>query len=1110
VVTPELPDSVVGAHGGDGEERLISVPSFALPVGTVTFLLIDIDSSTARWGQDPGAISAAVNRYHEILEAVGARWGGVRPLEQGEGETAVMAFHRAIDGLAAATEAQQWLTEELGDVFAVRMALHTGEAQLWDEGVYFGETVNRCARVIVCGHGGQVLCTQAVVELVGERVPDGVYLTDLGAHRLRDLGRAERIWQVDVHGLQSAFPPLRSLDAYRHNLPAALTTFIGRRVELADLRAVLARTDARLVSLVGAGGCGKTRLALQLASDLVDAHPGGVWWAELAAARDASDVGRALLDALGAREWPGRAAADVAAATIGDADVLLVVDNCEHLLGEVAEVIDPLLRRCPQLRIVTTSREPLAVAGEIVWRVPSLGVPVDEPGRPVDLDHLSQLESVCLFLDRARRARPNFALTEANAPAIAQICARLDGIPLAIELAAARCRLLSPERIADQLDDRFRLLTGGSRAATPRQQTLLASVEWSHQLLDAKEQAVFRRLSSFTGTFGLDAAEAVCADGNLVEALEVLDVVGRLVDKSLLQTLDPTRPGGDVRYRMLETVRQYALDRCSAADELTSTRDRHLDHYVTWLEQIDGLHPSDVVIDAVAEDYANLRAALVWADRRPEQGLRLLRQFAQPWGLLGRYGDVVALGLPPLQRHRREYPELWAAAAGVMIDPLQFALGSSLHNLADDILDTAGSVGDDYTVAYCCAQLGMLRPESEAVELWCKGVEAGRRAQDRFTEGTNQLLLAQIALLGGDLSSATTELLRVGLDGYTSVGNRTFGLQRAWFESIAPILGGDLSEGVRVARAATRDTAPPIEPLSRSMAAAALAYLGLLTVDDDLLSRAGAVLDEHVGPWDVAFATSMITAVRACEWLRSGAHDDPGVDAMSLLSSHWRGWHTDLGVAVSLAVGAPVVLDAPALRELGPYQHCRHGLAGAYRAIADGDLGAAEDAVRDSLTLAVTHGYRLAIVDGLETLASLTDDRVAWSRLLGATGRLRTEAAYRYRWPHLTRLLGDRVDDLDEAGFEAGGQLDAAGAVALAARSRGARKRPAHGWASLTPTELAVVEQVAAGHTNPQIAEQLLMSRATVKTHLAHVFAKLGVATRSELAAMATARRSAD
>ena len=537
------------------------------------------------------------------------------------------------------------------------MVVHTGEAQLRDAGYYLGHALNRAARIRATGHGGQVLVSGATAALVADRLPVGATLADLGLHRLKDLGTPEHIWQLLHPDLPSAFPPLRSLDVFHHNLPIQLTPLIGRGSEIVEVREMLA--GERLLTLTGSAGVGKTRLALAVAAEALDSQPGGVWWVELAPLADPNAVGRAALAALGAREVPGAPVVHQLAVELGDQPALLVLDNCEHLVAACADLVTALLSANPSTSVLTTSREPLGVPGEITWRVPSMPCPSPEGG--LDVPTLSQYDAVVLFVERAHRARPSFAVNDANAPAIAQICHRLDGIPLALELAAARCRQLSAERIASELDDRFRLLTGGARTVIARQQTLAASVDWSHDRLDDAEQRTFRRLGVFAGRFPLEAAEAVVSAGGDVDPAEVFDLVSRLVDKSLVAVDEGRR--GEPRYRMLETLRAYALDRARTAGELTLMRDAHALWWADWLDPR-GEMPADDMLDEIEEFHANLSAALDWSSDDPPLGLRLLRGVAIAWDDLGRPGDAMAAADRLLtDDNAQRYSSEWLAAA---------------------------------------------------------------------------------------------------------------------------------------------------------------------------------------------------------------------------------------------------------------------------------------------------------------------------------------------------------------------------------------------------------------------------------------------------------------
>ncbi|MGH2352814.1 MAG: ATP-binding protein, partial [Chloroflexota bacterium] len=499
-------------------------------------------------------------------------------------------------------------------------ALHTGEAELRD-GDYYGSAVNRAARLRAIAHGGQALLSQATYDLARDALPAGTRLRDLGEHRLSDLARPERVFQLIVTGVPDTFPLLRSLDMLPHNLPLQLTSFVGRERELPAVRDLLA--EHRLVTLTGPGGTGKTRLALQVAADVLPAYPDGVWLVALAALADPALVPHAVAQAVGVREEPGRPLLGTLADALRPKRLLLVLDNCEHLLDACAHLADALLRACPHLRVLATGREALGIAGETAWRVPSLGLPDARHLPPVEV--LSQYEAVRLFIDRALAVQPGFRVTNQNALAVVQVCARLDGIPLAIELAAARVRVLPVEQLLVRLEDRFRLLSGGSRTALERHQTLRAAVDWSYDLLTEPENAVFARLAVFAGGFTLDAAEAVCA-GDGIEAVEVLDLLTHLVDKSL--AVVDEQPDGTARYRLLETLRHYAREKLAAREEADTVRAQHATHYLALAEQADpelrGPRGAGW-LDRLRRDLDNMREALAWAEAggEAELGLRL-------------------------------------------------------------------------------------------------------------------------------------------------------------------------------------------------------------------------------------------------------------------------------------------------------------------------------------------------------------------------------------------------------------------------------------------------------------------------------------------------------
>jgi predicted ATPase/class 3 adenylate cyclase len=601
--------------------------------GVVTFLFTDLEGSTRLWEEHPEAMAADLARHDRLLTEVIERGGGRLFKHTGDGVLAV--FDMPSQAVLAATEAQGKMdTEswEAGIRLKARMAIHTGEAEERN-GDYFGPAVNRAARLLDAAHGGQVLVSESTAGLVLDSTPAGIALSDLGEHRLKDLARAERIYQLSHPDLDADFPSLRSLEALPNNLPVQLTSFVGRGNQLEEVKALL--DEHRLVTLTGVGGVGKTRLALQAGADLLDRYRNGVWLIELAPLTEPDFLAKTIASALGIREDPSQPVGETIVEYLEDRTALLILDNCEHLIDPVARLADRLLRNCRGLRILATSREGLAISGERLWQVPVLA----SPGEIEALERLPEYEAVRLFLDRARAVRPDFELTHDNADDVAEICRRLDGIALAIELAAARLRVFSVHQVADRLDDRFRLLTGGSRTALPRQRTLAATMDWSYELLSDDSQILLRRLSVFQGGFTYEAAEEVCSDQNLERGF-IVDLLTELVEESMLLV----EQGLEMRYRMLETVRQYAQDKLTQAGEADEIRLRHATCVLDLAQRGEpGLLGKDQArwIHTLQAERGNVRAALAWARdaHRPDIGLRIARWMGRFWWQHGPYPE---------------------------------------------------------------------------------------------------------------------------------------------------------------------------------------------------------------------------------------------------------------------------------------------------------------------------------------------------------------------------------------------------------------------------------------------------------------------------------------
>ena len=640
-----------------------------------TFLMTDIEGSTRLWEEHAEAMGVALAQHDRLLRDGIQAHGGTVIKTTGDGMLAV--FVNPVAAVDAALTVQRTLRNaswgETGPL-RVRVALHAGAAEVRD-GDYFGPALNRVARILAIGHGGQVLASAVAAVLARDGLPAAVDLLDHGSHRLRDMDRPEQVFQVVVDDLPSTFPPLRSLSTRRSNLPVQLTSFVGREKHVAEAIELISRH--RLVTFIGTGGTGKTRLMLEVASRLLDRHRDGVWLAELAQLRDAAQIPSEVARALGAPELPGVPALSTISAFVSDKELLLLLDNAEHLVDGVAQLAERLLASAPGLRIVTTSREALAVPGEAVLQVqsmscPPLGATRGGDADPVSLEDVASTEAGRLFAERASGVDPAFKLSDTNAASVAEICRRLDGIPLAIELAAARVSAMSPDDIARRLGDRFRLLAGGRRTAVPRQQTLHALIDWSWDLLTDEDRRLLRRLSVFTGGWTVPiAAQIVGDDEGRMDALDLTDELTRLVDRSLV-VLDR---GSTTRYRMLETIRQFAREKLVDAGEAATLSDRHLAVYAALAaEAEEPLHGPTMVdwLDRLDAEVDNLGAALEWSlEAAPWTAVRMAMALLGYWAVrvMSQDNDARIVAAVEIARDR---------AAGPAVDRLDLALAAKL------------------------------------------------------------------------------------------------------------------------------------------------------------------------------------------------------------------------------------------------------------------------------------------------------------------------------------------------------------------------------------------------------------------------------------------------
>ena len=1073
-----------------------------LPTGTVTLLLADVEGSTRLWQTQPEEMAAAVARLDQaVSEAIAAR-EGIRPVEQGEGDSFVIAFARASDAVACALDLQR---APLAPI-RLRIGVHTGEVRLRDEGNYIGPTINRTARLRDLAHGGQTVLSGATEPLVVDQLPPDVWLSDLGTHPLRDLPRPERVVQLCHSDLRNDFPPLRTADSVAtHNLPSQRTSFVGRQAEMNRLREDLAGNQ--LVTLTGAGGVGKTRLAVQLAAELADQFGDGVRYVDLAPITDPDVVPVAVARALGLPDQPGRSTMDTLLRFVRDRQMLMVLDNCEHLLDASADLVVALLGAAPGLKLLATSREPIGVTGEATRRVPSLSL-ADE--------------AIELFADRAHLALSDFAISNENADTVSEICRRLDGLPLAIELAAARVRALSLTEILDGLRDRFRLLTGGSRIAVRRQQTLHASVDWSHALLTETERIMFRRLAVFLGGFDLDAAQAV-ADGEM-QRFQVLDLLTLLVDKSLVAA---ENTGAATRYRLLETVRQYALEKLGESGEADALRSGHRDYYTGLAALLDAptQQNHERRLEQAEAEIDNLRAAFAWSREIAdvEVALVLASSLQRLWLARGRIQEGRAWFDTILTDDNSQDPEV---AAGVrarafadkaMLDT--WVAGTASTDQAEQALAIARDVDDSALLVRAltaCVFIAATNAEV-AAPYFAEAIDLARAQGDGWRLSQILGLRANGALVAGDpiaAHAAAEEGRNLGDaigDGFVSrqcrfcLGMAQLLVQAdpagvaAQFDAVAAEAGaahdviwrvaGLTGQGIALAwhgdtagaRAAADAAIEAAGELGGFFAGNAYATLGVVALAaGDVATAVGATQAAwrylSVMPVNAATHSAFVAqaALASCDLNAARRWAD---DAVSTTT----GWN----LMVALTTRARV-------------------------AIARGEPEQAERDAHDALACAAEVQAHLGISDTLECLAVLAsgagDHREA-ARLFGAAHAIRQrmgvvrfkiyDADYEAAVAGLRDAMGEK--DFDAAWAE-GGALSIEEVIAYAQRRHGERKRPTSGWGSLTPAELDVARLVSEGLPNKDIAERLFVSPRTVQAHLTHVYTKLGLTSRVQLA----------
>jgi predicted ATPase/DNA-binding CsgD family transcriptional regulator len=910
------------------------------------------------------------------------------------------------------------------------------------------------------------------------------------------------------------------------NLPRRLSSFVGREHERAQVAGALQAN--RLVTLTGVGGCGKTSLALEVARDALGCFPDGVYWVELAPLVEPAMVASALARAVGVRPLPEETELDAAVRELAARRALVVLDNCEHLVQHVAEVAQAVLLACGEVTVMATSRIPLAIDGEADWRVPSLTLPAIGNDVHAALDS----DAVRLFAERARLAQSGFSLDQTPLAAVSDICRRLDGIPLAIELAAARLRVLSVEQIAIGLGDALVLIAGGTRTALPRHRTLRASIDWSHELLSENERLLFWRLGVFLGGFTLEAAEEVCAD-NKLPAPDVLDLLGSLVEQSLVQAEEH---GPAVRYRLLETIRQYALERLTQAGEVDALRGRHRDVYLGVAERL----AADIfgagqprVLAALDVEAANLSAAFEHAIATDgELALRLSVAIAPWWRHRARYQEAEdaytrALGTPTGQEPSLLRTLALSARAWVVSN-------SGVHERAvaygEQALADAEATGAQAAVTGALLALGNAQLFSDprhAQSTLVRARQLALTAGDEWAVARSETLITIAAAYcqDADLHREYAD----GLPGRLARIGDVETLAAYWvFASYVEFVVGDLArsrEATQRALAAAREIDEPNLQFAAltmtawediAMGRAELAQADLRVIEVRALERATVVLPWLTGSLALAEAASgeLETAARRLEALV----DNQAVGAFDALVSGT----TVLGEVLRLLGDDRANEVATRALELARsvdsrWYAARNMLALGRLAAARGEWAQAEHSHHEALDTIVERSFRLELPAALEALAEVACGLESYSeaaRILGASERARRELGL-VAWPAQraeVAALADRVrDTLGEEPFErartAGAELSGTQAVAWIRRARGERKRPSAGWESLTPTELEVARHAATGLTNPEIGARMFISRFTVKTHLAHIYAKLGIANRAQLAAEAERRR---
>lgn len=967
-----------------------------------------------------------------------------------------VAADAMVSGAPATAVATATATDALAGVERVRcerpaavVAVHVADRE--------GPGAARVRHLCEIGRPGQTLMSAAAAAALG----DAAELHDLGVHRLHDLSPPERVFALGAPGEA----PLRSLAATPNNLPTYLTSFIGRGAELADVQGLL--SHARLLTITGPGGSGKTRLAARVAAGEVDRRPDGVWWVELGQVADPGEVAQAVAAALGVLVDPAQGTVALLQAQLAERRVLLCLDNCEHVLDAVAEVAGAIVAGCPEVVIIATGREPLGLTGELVWRLPPL----------------SSADARALFVERAAQVQPGTEFDTEAEVAVDSMCTRLDGSPLALELASAWARTLTPTQIEAGLDDRFALLVRSPRDAVPRHASLLASMAWSHDLLDGTDRAVFRRLAVFPGDFDLDAAHAVCG-----EDVDALGALARLVDKSLVVAYG-------ARYRLPESIREYAADRLRAAGERRATADRLLAHLLIRLCDAAPLRDRDMDAwrAALAPEHDNLRAAIEHGldAEDPEPARALVAELPWLWQM-NRQGRE---GLGFIRRAIARAPEARSTAQAQLLAGVALVADTAgpldlEYDAAQRARELAGELGDERLLSLCVvlAAVGRLYTDfDEACELALEAERIAVRVDDHFVIHGARALRGIVAHLRDEHASART-LLGGAAEQLAARGERGVTASALAILSGSALVTGDLGGARELAERSTAAAAPLADHLRIGMGRAALALARGAAGDIDggfaALAPVRALADDVFLP-EVNRALGLLhlwagDARSAIDRLRVEAGSTDGgrptylaIRALAPLAAAQRQAKDEAAAASTAARGATYARE--------------RGMPAVLADCLDEQAHLTQDVDRhhQALAIRVEHGLRPGIIHSLETLSDYATPEQA-PRLLAAAAAARRELGLA---PHAAA---------EPASDEVLMSLEQA--AAYASRARGPRRRPLAGRDILTPTETEVARLAVKGLSNPEIGARLFMSRSTVKTHLSHIYAKVGVANRTELA----------